>query len=67
MFQIYVPYRNTILDKKIPHLNVFCALGAQLLPSFIQYHYYEVVLIHEGLIKSETLHLNKVLRPGELW
>ena len=51
----------------MPHLNVFCALGAQLLPSFIQYHYYEVVLIHEGLIKSETLHLNKVLRKEEPW
>ena len=63
MFQIYVPNRNTTLNKKIPHLNVFCALVAQLAPIFLQYHYYEVVIIHELLVNSETLHLDKVLRP----
>ena len=44
------------------HLNVFCAMGAQLTPIFIQF-----VLIHNVLINSETLYLNKVSRPVEPW
>ena len=63
MFQMNVPNRNTIPIKNKSHLNMFCALGAQLAPIFLQYNYYEVVLIHEVLINSETLHLDEVLRP----
>ena len=36
MFQSYVPNRNTILDQKILHPNVFFVLGDRLAPIFLQ-------------------------------
>ena len=67
MLQIYIPNCNTILNKRIQHLNVFCALGDQPAPIFLQYHYYEVVLIHEVFINTEALHHDKVMHPEEPW
>ena len=43
----------------------FFVLGDRLVPMFLQCNRAKVVLIHYVLISSETLCLNKVLRPEE--